>query len=370
MSVSFGAYFNPTKSTSGQRFFEDLCRTLSVEALPLDERPAAVLFNVSAPIGEIIKAKGRGQKILLRIDGMYFDRLSAPFVASFRWPLRTMFAIGRRWRAAHDPLAFVANLLDKNYGSFARILLADHLIYQSDFSQQVHARYFPDKPYDIVVNGSIYRGSKRPTRDAAKGRDIRLVTTYDDWKPAKRVHDVLAFVKWAREIKGVPLQLTVLGYSGRVPAAAPSDMRDLLEMAPYIVTLPRFQKYDGAVRDALFAADLYITFTHRDPCPNTVVEAMAHGLPVVGIASGGMPDIVRDAGILVPVDDAEPFYTSFRHEGDFPRIDFEKVLEAVLMVSSQRDAFETRVARRFATDLGIEIVAEQYATALRALGKA
>ena len=37
----------------------------------------------------------------------------------------------------------------------------------------------------------------------------------------------------------------------------------------------------------------------RDPCPNVVLEALACGVPVVHSASGGVPELVGDAGIGV-----------------------------------------------------------------------
>jgi len=39
-----------------------------------------------------------------------------------------------------------------------------------------------------------------------------------------------------------------------------------------------------------------------DPCPNAVLEALASGLPVVHTASGGVPELVGDAGVGVPVE--------------------------------------------------------------------
>ena len=40
----------------------------------------------------------------------------------------------------------------------------------------------------------------------------------------------------------------------------------------------------------------------RDPCPNVVLEALACGVPVVHSASGGVPELVGDAGIGVTSD--------------------------------------------------------------------
>jgi glycosyltransferase involved in cell wall biosynthesis len=53
------------------------------------------------------------------------------------------------------------------------------------------------------------------------------------------------------------------------------------------------------------AADLFAICSIQDNLPNTVLEAMACGVPVVGHAVGGIPDMVRDGvtGMVVPVGD-------------------------------------------------------------------
>jgi glycosyltransferase involved in cell wall biosynthesis len=47
--------------------------------------------------------------------------------------------------------------------------------------------------------------------------------------------------------------------------------------------------------------------TSADPCPSTVVEGMAHGLPVVGSNGGGVPEMIIDGetGLLAPMGDAD-----------------------------------------------------------------
>lgn len=50
---------------------------------------------------------------------------------------------------------------------------------------------------------------------------------------------------------------------------------------------------------ALRACDLFLTFSENEACPNTVLEALATGLPVLYEDSGGTPELVGDCGVAV-----------------------------------------------------------------------
>ncbi len=64
----------------------------------------------------------------------------------------------------------------------------------------------------------------------------------------------------------------------------------------------------GARRDVaawMAAADLFVLPSAWEARALVVQEALAAGLPVVTTAVGGLPELVGDAGVLVPVDDPE-----------------------------------------------------------------
>jgi glycosyltransferase involved in cell wall biosynthesis len=63
---------------------------------------------------------------------------------------------------------------------------------------------------------------------------------------------------------------------------------------------------ESGVRDILNACDVYLTMTREDNLPNTVMEALACGIPVVGTRVGGVPDMVEHGaqGWLVDRDDS------------------------------------------------------------------
>ncbi len=61
------------------------------------------------------------------------------------------------------------------------------------------------------------------------------------------------------------------------------------------------------VADHYRSADIFVTATTWEGMPNTVLEAMACGLPIVGTQAPGLQELVHDGlnGYLVPIKDAE-----------------------------------------------------------------
>ncbi len=77
---------------------------------------------------------------------------------------------------------------------------------------------------------------------------------------------------------------------------------EFLGIAKQVTFLGRIPPDDVALR--MSASDVLCLPSRREGCPNVVLEAFASGLPVVGAAVGGVPELVRsDNGITVPPSD-------------------------------------------------------------------
>jgi glycosyltransferase involved in cell wall biosynthesis len=67
-----------------------------------------------------------------------------------------------------------------------------------------------------------------------------------------------------------------------------------------------FVGHVSSVPQHLVTADIYVQSSHQEGLPNSVLEAMACGLPVVATRVGGTEELVVDGdnGLLVPPGDA------------------------------------------------------------------
>ena len=72
---------------------------------------------------------------------------------------------------------------------------------------------------------------------------------------------------------------------------------------------------------AYSAADLFVIPSEQDNLPNTVMEALACGTPVVGFAAGGIPDMVipGETGELAPMGDAAALAAAIERTLSSPR---------------------------------------------------
>jgi len=74
-----------------------------------------------------------------------------------------------------------------------------------------------------------------------------------------------------------------------------------------------FTGYIKSARDHLALSDVYVSSSHREGLPLSVLEGMASGLPVIATdAGGGVRDLAQDNGILVADDDEDGLFAAMK----------------------------------------------------------
>jgi glycosyltransferase involved in cell wall biosynthesis len=99
-------------------------------------------------------------------------------------------------------------------------------------------------------------------------------------------------------------------------------------------------------------ADVLLHLQYNDACPTVPMEAMACGVPVVGLRCGGMPEIVKEgAGILLDVEQ------SYEREF-FPTVD--AIVDAIVRVMKNRKEYSMQSRKIAVRDFGKESWIEKH----------
>ena len=67
------------------------------------------------------------------------------------------------------------------------------------------------------------------------------------------------------------------------------------------------------------SCDVFLNLSLKEACPNVVVEALASGLPVLYVDSGGTPELVGNAGLPITIDTFRQQLDNIRAELDMYR---------------------------------------------------
>ncbi len=240
-------------------------------------------------LGVLTKIKDRGIPIVQRLDGM-------------NWVHRKTYT-GVRHFLRSEINNWILRQIREKY--------ANKIIYQSKFSRDWWNRIYGEisKPATVIYNG-VDLGRFSPTK--SKNVNANLLNAIV----------VEGHIKNGLELglKNVVRALHVFASYGQkkvqlfVAGEVPLDIRKKLseDVKIEIIWGGVISREQIAVQ--LRQADVFFSAELNPPCPNSVIEALASGLPVAAFESGAIRELVsKTSGIIAPyggdiwnLDDADP----------------------------------------------------------------
>jgi glycosyltransferase involved in cell wall biosynthesis len=259
----------------------------------IDVRGAAVLLRVPGVLSfGLRRALPVGYPFAVEVVGDPHDGFGA---AGFKHPLRPFFQwwfareLRRHCKDATCSLYVTKSALQERYppgGGSGRVFgVADVEM--------------PDEAYVESSGGPGGDGVPRRERIAAPGGPLRLICVGTLDQLYKR-QDVLIRSVQSCVSAGLDLTVTLIGGGQK--------MAELVALTREIGLSGRVDfkgtiSSGAAVREQLDEHDLFVLPSMTEGLPRAMLEAMARGLPCIGTAVGGIPELLPDYALVPPNDE-------------------------------------------------------------------
>ena len=302
-------------------------RGVEVSDDPDDGCDALLVIAGTRDLGQLRRARKRGVRVVHRLDGINWLH------RKHRTPARVFFR------------AETANLLL----AFIRRFHADRVVYQSEFIKSWWEDWYGRTrvPSRVIYNGvDLERYS--PSGSGERPKDsVRIMVV-----EGSLVHGHEVGLSWAvglaeklKEIQPLPVELVIAAEV----AESQKEYWKSRSRVPvnFLGVVPR-ERIPELDRSAHF----YFSAEINPPCPNSVVEALACGLPVVGFGMGSLPELVTaEAGAVT-------FYGGDPWKLDTPNIPALAAAAADMLKELPR--FQAGARARGESAFGLDAMVEKY----------
>ena len=269
------------------------------------------------------RVRRRGIRVVQRLDGINW-------VQRVRWS-------GMKYTLRAEYGNFMLSLIRKRF--------ADRVIYQSQFIRKWWEDWYgvADAPASVIVNGvdlDTYTPEGAHERPTDTFRMLLLEGSLARGLNSGLFHAVSVAEKLSAKY---PMEAVVAG------TVDEATQRTLPSKVPvkFLGTVPR-ENIPQLARSShlMYCAEV------NPPCPNSVIEALACGLPVIGFDSGALKELVSDdAGRIVPYG-ANPW--------KLETPDVNALASSAGEVLEKQDQFQVAARRRAESALGLDAMVEAY----------
>ena len=238
-------------------FMQNLRTYLNARGYPYtdtQQSASTLFFPVKYDLHAVAMLKKSGGRVIQRLDGIYYPQKHAE---------------------QYEALNRITKEIYQRY--------VDYVIFQSDYSQAQCAAMFGEEPlskYEVIYNGvdkTVFFPDPAVFWDSPA--KVKFITTggfrnIDMIEPLVLALDELSLA--------IPLELTVVG------PIQNDRLKPLLERAYVTCTGAQVKE---TIATLLRQHHIFLYSHLNPPCPNSVLEAISTGLPVVGFDSGAMREL-------------------------------------------------------------------------------
>lgn len=230
-----------------------------------------------------------------------------------------------------------------------RVRLASAIIYQSEFSNWWWSDQYGelDKPISIIYNGIDLEKYSPDWDNTPLQREIKILVVEGHLKNGVEIglYNAIRAIRDWDNYEGKPIKI-------QVASDVPQPIREKVnQMVPGRVTwlgvLPR-----AKIPEVMQKSDIYFSVELNPACPNSVIESLACGLPVLAFESGAIRELVDDSsGVIMP------------YGGDIWKLDpadTTQMTQSGSRILANVEAYRQHARKRAEEHFGLDGMVEKY----------
>ena len=311
--ASFRLKFEQGLKTRGIDFTHDLS----------ENADAVLVIAGTRFLPDLKRARQRGIRLVQRLDGI-------------NWVQRVRWA-GMRYTVRAEYGNFMLSHIRKHY--------ADKVIYQSQFIRRWWENWYgvAEAPASVIINSvnlDVYSPDGHHERPDKVFRMLLLEGSLAGGLNSGLFHAVSVAEKLSTKY---PMEVIV---AGTVDERTQNNLKSKVPVK-FLGTVTR-EKIPQLARSShlMYCAEV------NPPCPNSVIEALACGLPVIGFDSGSLKELVsKDAGCIVP-------YGGDPWKLETP--DFDSLAASAGEVLEKQSQFRAAARSRAEAEFGLDKMVDSY----------
>ncbi len=311
-------------------------------------------FNILLPDAyhkKILK-KNKNKINLARLDGIAHYKFTSENLINFI-KLRYGKSLSNYLKKNFE-IFILTKIFNQYLNRYNQFMLnnCDGLVFQSKLSYKFHQKFLKlhNKKYKIILNG------KSNCIDASSSSIIsenypNLVITAT-FRPHKRLTDAIELTNYLKN-KYPKIKLNIVGKID-------------------IITKENIKKIDcnncifHGVKDQDYMDMLYknshigISTSYLDPCPNSVVEMLSCGLPVITTTASGAFELVNQAQAFGVFEKYDLDYFELQSSNKIPKININEWVKKINNVLDNYEYYKNFSKHIFQNNLDINLISQKY----------
>jgi len=245
----------------------------------------------------------------------------------------------------------VNNYLNRNIKSLLNNV--DAVVFQSEISKKMYDTIIekPVNNFAIIKNG-IPTDIFKPISSSSISNQYPKIVITANFRIHKRLHEAIRLTNFLKK-KYSKVRLHIIGELDYLTTESIKDLN--LDSCIFHGNI------NSSLLPHIYAdADLGLSLCLFDACPNSVVEMIGCGIPVLTNQESGASELIKEESLTISENIKFEYLPIYDNEW-LPKINLEEWAKKIEFIMDNKNSLKEKMLMRIEEELDIRIVAKKYA---------